>query len=85
MPSVASMLAVEVETWIVTINDILTTIEYWYDFCYVRLITYEPISKASEKLALKILDTHIGCTLELNSEDKRICYLTDRFISINND
>ena len=50
----------------------LKAAENRYSFDYGRIMTKGPITQEAEKLACKIIESHPGCILELNSDIKLI-------------
>ena len=60
------------------VTNVLKAIENRYSFKYANIMTKEPVSKEAEELALKILDTHIGCSLYLNSNIKVLRSLKEK-------
>ena len=58
----------------------LKAIENRYSFRMGSIETEEPISEEAEELALKILGTHIDCSLRLNSDMKALKYRSDVYL-----
>ena len=60
------------------VTEALKAIQNRYSFTYAEIITEKLVSKEAEELALKILDTHFGCSIYLNSEVKALRKMEDK-------
>ena len=62
------------------VKKFLLAIENRHTFKFAKILTNRKISKPAEKIACKILETHIYCHLRLNSDIEAISYNSDKLL-----
>ena len=62
------------------VTEALKAIENRYMFRYAEILTERLVSVEAEELAMKILDTHFGCSIHLNSKVKALRSLEEKAI-----